>query len=160
MASPYTAEARAEARRLWIEEGHGPTAISRVLGGKPTAQTVLNWANTPDADGKTWDDYKADRLDALISATSPETLALNLMRKVEQVASNPNLDPKGADALSKYVSSLRKLTDPVYQVGMTYQVLTAFLGFLRQSYPDLVTPEMIGAFRDFKNDARRRLGVG
>jgi len=160
MASQYSADDQAEARRLWIEEGQGPTAISRALGGKPRAQTILNWANRPDADGRTWDDHKADRLDTLIAATSPETLALNLMRQVQQIAAQPSLDPKQADALSKYVSSLRKLTDPVYQVGMTYQVLTGFLGFLRQHYPDLVSDPLIGAFRDFKNDARRRLGVG
>lgn len=158
MRSPYTAEARAEARRLWVEESKGPTDISRTFGGKPTPQTVLNWANVPDDQGKTWDDYRAERADALIASTSPETLALNLMARVQQLASQPSLDPKQADALAKYVSSLRKLTDPAYQLGMVYQTLTGFLDFLRSQYPDVVTDPLIGAFRDYKNESRRRLG--
>ena len=156
---PYKLETRLDARRLWIEEGIGATEISRQMGGKPTAQTVLNWSNETDKDGLTWEDHRETHVEMMISASSPQQMATRLMARMEKLLAGDISNPKAADDLAKYASVFRKLTDPAYQISMTYQVLTDWITFCKDEYPDLITEDMIAATRDFKASARRRLGL-
>lgn len=155
----YPIETRAEARRLWVEEGWTATAISRHFGGSPVPQTILNWAGAPDQHGKTWDDYREERVDALFGDASPANLSRRILDQIAKLLEQPSLDTKQADALSKYQRAFKELIDPVYQVSMIYQALTDYLAFCRTHYPELVNRELIESIRDFKNEARRRLGT-
>lgn len=159
MPGPYSLDTKLEARRMWVEDGMGATAISRQMGGKPTAQTILNWSGVADSEGMTWDDHRQARVELMINAATPEHMATKLMGRISRLLDDPDLDVKHADALAKYAKVFKQLIDPAYQVSMTYQVLTGWIEFCRESYPDLLTEEMIGATRDYKTTARRRLGL-
>lgn len=159
MASSYTIEQRIEARRLFVEDGLGATAISRAMGGRPVPQTILNWSQEADKDGKSWEDLRQERVEMLIESASPDQMAKRLMERINKLISDPNLDPKQADALSKYVSTFRQLIDPAYQVSMTYQVMTQLTLFLKTHYPDVITESWVAAMREFKNETRRRLSL-
>ena len=41
-----------------------------------------------------------------------------------------------------------------------YDLLEQLVLFLRDNYPDLLSGELVGAVRDFKNTLRARLGEG
>lgn len=155
--SPYPEKMKIEARRLYVEDGRQPHWISQYYGGNPVPQTVLNWSNALDAGGKTWHDHRREHLDALYGEITPGSLAQWIMAQIHDLKKSGEGHVKNADALAKYVKSLEKLVDPVYQMTMTYDVLERFAAFAAESYPELVKSGMVEALRAYKNQEYRRL---
>ena len=157
MGAPHTPQTRRECRKLFVEEGLTPNAISRRMGGNPVVQTVLNWARSPDESGKTWYDHREAYLDEYFGDITPESLGKWIMRQIHALQSSGESHTKNADALSKYTKALREILDPVYQMSMTYQVLTRLSSYLAANHPKLARKELIAAIRSFKNDEYLRL---
>ena len=157
MGAPHTPQTRRECRRLYVEEGLTPNAISTRMGGSPVVTTVLNWSRKPDEDGKTWKDHREAFLDAYYGDITPERLGQWIMKQIHDLQHSGEGHTKNADALSKYTKALREILDPVYQMSMTFQVLTRLGAFLNTSHKKLATKALVSALRDFKNEEYRRL---
>ncbi len=157
----YPTDTVVEAKRLFIQQGRTPAEIAALLGEDgPVAQTVSNWASAEDADGQTWYDLRAARAERLYQDTSPQSIARKLMEQIAAILHAPVFDTKKADALSKLTTVLRRITDARYQLSALYQALSDFALYLKEHHPDLLTPELIGALRGYKNELRRRLHEG
>lgn len=153
----YTSDVRMEARRLFVDEEQSVTSISERFGGNPVPQTILNWACKKDADGKTWYDYREERIQRIYVQTSPGELARKVLGQIDRLLSTDGFDTGKADQLSKLSKFLKEFIDKEYHVSMIYEVLEDFLSFCQQHHNALLTRELVDAIRDFKNERRDRL---
>jgi len=134
---------------MFVEDGKSPSAISVLYDGKPSHQTVLNWAGQPNADGDTWYMLQRKLRDARYRAASPEALGLWIVDAIGELLSKGKPDSKTADALMKFVKAMRELLEPRYIMSMHYHTLTQLIAFLLEE--GLGTPETLQAIRAFKD---------
>ena len=156
----YSDDVRAEARRLIVWHGYTPDQASAHFDGSPAASTLDNWARSEkyaDEDGDTWYEQREATTRERIHETSPEEMARRTLSKLHELMMQPGWDSKRGDQLSKLSKHLRHFVDPRYHVSMTLQVLTRFLHFAQEEYPEAATPELVRAVRDFKSQERSKL---
>lgn len=156
----YSPAIRAEIKKLFVNDGKSPITISNIYKGNPTMQSISNWANAINKEGKNWKDEREDYEQYYYEQLSPKNLASKIMMKIDSFLSKSNEDfnVKDADALSKLRVSLEKITDKRYQIPMMYQLLQDEIVFLREHYPELSEEPLINAIRHFKNTLKERLG--
>ncbi len=154
---PYSADIKAEVKRLFVDEGKSPSEISQIMGGNPVPQTLYNWASAVGKGGKTWWDLREERADQLYEAAQPQHMARRVMEKIELLLAQPGFDSSRADSLSKLSKYLKEFIDERHQVAMMFQTMTELATYLRENHPERLTPELVQAFRHFKNDVRSRV---
>jgi uncharacterized protein Usg len=154
---PYSSHVRAEAKRLFVNQDYTFAQIERALAPDgPVAQTINNWAQQADGNGKTWHDLRDERRERLFRETSPEQMAAKLMQRMDTALDKPGT--KGADELAKYAAVFQDIVDPRYQLSMVFQVLTDFVQFCQDEHPDLIAEgDLTDAARRFKDRERERL---
>ena len=142
----YNPKIQNTAKKMYIEDGKSAVEIAKHFKGKPTAQTILNWASKEN-----WEQLKLDFRNRQYEKLSPKTLAEKILSKIEKLVSieNDQFTTKDADALAKLQKSLSNLTDSKQQLPAMFQMLTDFGNFLKEKYPSLLTPELIRAIKEF-----------
>jgi len=155
----YGPDIRAEARRLIVWHGYTADEASEHLGDDgPAASTIDNWARTQvNEEGETWYEQRESVAEERVTATRPEQMARDVLAKIQELLTQPGFDANRADQLSKLSKHLRHFVDPRYHVSMTFQVLTRFLAFLKEHYPEATGPELVRAVRDFKAQERDKI---
>jgi len=155
----YPPQIRAEAKSMLVCEGKSAKEIAELYDHEPCVQTILNWAAHKNKEGKNWydirDEYEHNKYEAL----SPKGLAFKILNKINMLLNTDNskFGVKDADAIAKLRVSLEKLTDKKYQIPMMYEVLTLFVKFLKQHYPEVVNGNFLNAVRHFKNSLKEVL---
>jgi len=157
----YSPEMVNEAKLLYIQKGMTLKQLAEYFGEKgPSIQTFSNWAKRKDKHGKTWHDYREEFQEKKYNELSPRNMAMKIMDKIWE-ALNSDMDlSKLGDLLAKTQKSLEKLTDPVYQVPVMYQMLQDLILHAKKNYPDIVTEDFLECIRSFKNSIRSRLENG
>lgn len=152
----YPPDIKAEAKRLIVIEQLTPAKAAERI--PPAESTIAMWARQEDADGKDWYQLRKERAERLYKNTSPQSMARKLLERIDKLLDEGSLSPSEADALSKYTKVMRSIAEPKYQVSVMYQFLEELITFLKTSHPDLFTPDMADALRDFRTQLRDRLG--
>jgi hypothetical protein len=154
----YGPDIRAEARRLVVWHGYTAEEASEHFEGAPAASTIDNWARTQvNEEGETWYEQRESVAEERVTATRPEQMARDVLAKIQELLQQPGFDANRADQLAKLSKHLRHFVDPRYHVSMTFQVLTTFLAFLKEHYPEATGPELVRAVRDFKAREREKI---
>lgn len=155
----YGPDVRAEAKRLVVWHGYTPAQAAQHFDGSPAASTIDNWARTAEdpETGRNWyEERKATRQERF-DVTRPENMARMTIKKIHEVLQQPGWDDGRGDQLAKLSKHLRHFVDPRHQVSMTLQVLTRFLQFVQEEYPEAARPELVRAVRDFKAQERSKI---
>lgn len=156
----YGDDTISEARRLIVWHGYTPHQASTHFDGSPAASTIDNWARSKkhaDEDGLTWYEQREDTMRERVHQTSPEHMARLTIGKIHEVLSTPGWDAHKADQISKLSKHLRHFVNPQYHVSMTLQMLTRFLQFTQEHYPEAASSELVRAVRDFKSQEKSKL---
>lgn len=156
----YSPEVRAEVKKMFVLEGRSAKYISGYFKGKPSLQTIMNWANDKNKEGKNWFDEREEYELQRYEQISPKGLANKILQKINFLLNkdDSNFSVKDADALAKLRVALERITDRKYQIPMMYEMLTDLTTFLREHYPKLANQELVNAIRHFKNTLKERLG--
>jgi hypothetical protein len=154
----YSADIKAEARRLITWHGYTAELAAEHFDGAPAASTIDNWARSDrDEDGRNWYEQREQATRDRFDVTRPEHIGRDVIAKIHEVLSQPGFDANRADQLAKLSKHLRQFVDPQYHVSMTFQVLTRFLAFTKKHYPGAATAELVRAVRDFKAQERSKI---
>jgi hypothetical protein len=149
-----------EARRLVVWHGYTPAQASAHFDGRPAASTVDSWARSErhaDEDERTWYEQREDTMRERVHQTSPQEMARLTIGKIHEVLTQPGWDANKGDQIAKLSKHLRHFVEPRYHVAMTLRVLTRFLQFVQEEYPEAAGPELVRAVRDFKAQERSKL---
>ncbi len=149
MAKRYSVHFRDELQRLFVVDGMAPSAIGVMYDQRPTMQTVIRWAETPDDDGKTWYDHRRELRNARYRAASPEAIGLWFIDAIGKLLQSDGGDVKTADALAKLTKSMQSLLEPRFIMAMHYHTLTQLVKFLINE--GLAETETLDAIRRFKD---------
>jgi hypothetical protein len=142
---------------MFVERELSAHAISIQNGGKPSVQTVLNWAEKKDKSGKSWNDYRQERIDQMYLEMSPQNMANQILKRIWDLLNGPWTTSKEADQLVKLQSSMEKLTKPELQIPVMYQMLMDFVLYCKKNEPSIVDDKLLQAVQGFKNHIRARL---
>jgi hypothetical protein len=151
----YKPQLRAEVKKLFVDDGLPAYEISKLYAGHPSTQTVLNWA-----DRFSW--YK-DRQDLEVKAyeaLTPQSIQQKFLQKVNFILNKDlsELKSKDADAIIKFIKSMKELLNKDFQLPMMYQVLTDLLEFIHKNYPEFmkVNENFLIIIQHFKNELLER----
>jgi len=150
----YGPKIKAEARRLYVQDGLSPRRIAEELSG-PSWQTIDNWRRKKDRNGKTWIDYREEEMLRQYEAVSPENLARKILQRIYDLLGN--YTDKTPDDLAKLTATMKKIVDPKYQIHIMFSMLTDEVKFAKKYYPKIVDDKFLSMIRDFKNFLRGRL---
>mgnify|MGYP001035138865 CR=1 FL=1 len=165
----YDTNTKAEAKYLYIDKELSYVQISNHFGGRPTWQTVRNWAITKDpVTNLSWQDEKKKKYKDKYLKLSPQQQAQGLMDAVNHIIDvlstkikKGSTDVKElstlADSLAKINKTLENVVDKKFQIPMMYEFLEKFVSFLQLNYKQFITPEFINVIKHFKNDLRKQL---
>lgn len=149
-----------EAKRLFVEQAKSCEDICVLIGGAIAVSTLYKYAKTPDDDGRTWYDLRIEYRDQLYQEASPQHVAQKLIEKINELLNADDFDTKSADAIAKLQRSLDRILDSSYQIPVMYGMLSDFVVFAKDHYPDLLAHDggaFVACIRDFKNTLRERL---
>jgi hypothetical protein len=154
----YTSEIKMQARQLFVEKEMTLLEIEAYFKSffgnddYPKKSTIANWAHKRDTKGRTWDDYKKEVQEQKLLQMSPEGMARMALQRHWELLNDQSLKgQKLGDALVKSSKTLEKLTDPRMQLQARLQALVDFMAWLKNDKPELVSPDLLEAFREFKN---------
>lgn len=156
----YKVQVRAEIHRLFVQEGLSAKEIARRFKGKPSAQTVSNWASEKRKDGSlTWNEERDDLERQAYENMSPEAQAQKILKRINFILNKDitKFNTKEADALAKLQKLMERVIDKKYQIPMMFELLTKFTEFLKDNYQELLSDEMLNAIKHFKNYKRKQL---
>lgn len=143
-----------EVRRLFVNEGYRPEQIAELMGGKPAASTIRLWARTADpSTGIDWWEERDRLAQAKYEQVSPEATALRLWERLHD-----ELDKAGpsADSVRKYITSIRDIIHPKYNIPVLYALLHELSEFAETYNPDLVTEAFYDLLEAFKTHQRAK----
>lgn len=158
MAKRYPYKIKALAKSLYIDQNLTLVEISEYFNGKPSIQTVANWANVSHPKTKlNWHEERQQREGAEFEMISPRKLEEKLFDLLGQAADNDGEElSKTADAIAKIAKSIREVIDPQKQLPSMFQVLTELLKFIKDRYSDKFSDstynELVNVVRHFKNE--------
>jgi len=144
--------------KMMIVQRHmDAAAVSRELGGKPSAKTIERWMYTKATrgqnKGKNWIDLRDEQTTNEYELLTPETLAFRIMEDIKALYQNPDLSPeRRADALVKLYKPMEKLLEPKLRVNALFATLKDFVDFLHRNHPDLISDELMNAIREYKDE--------
>lgn len=150
-----------EIKRLYVYDGQTANAISK-MEGMPTAATILKRAKATNNEGLNWDDEKQQFQSERLALLAPGGLAIKIFEKIEKFLTKDitKFSTKDADAIAKLHKSLERVLDKRYHVHMMIEVLTDYMKFLRENYPELVADgKIFNSARNYKNTMLNKLGV-
>lgn len=164
---------------MYVNRQMAKREISKQLNGRPSDTQIARWARRRNTrTGKTWDDERKERAEAKYLELSPQAIASQFMRKLNQLLQDDGIPceacgRKGldagrfADAAYKTVATMEKVLDPSLQFPVMFVMLEDFLKFARSQQPDvfrkngkqLTGEQIVQLIRDFKNHIRARLNL-
>ncbi|MBC8377186.1 MAG: hypothetical protein H8E26_14170 [FCB group bacterium] len=150
----YSESVRLKCQQLFIEESKKPREIALIMNGKPSWRTITRWSKIED-----WEKSRKEWLHHKIQELSPKSIEEKIMGKISELLDNEIKDNATADALAKYLNSLFKISSQKSQIPAMFSMLEEFLKFIRKNQPDLLTPALIKASRDFKDDQLETHGL-
>lgn len=154
----FDKEIRLEARRQFVHEEKGPHEIAKHFKQRPSANTIMKWAKEKNPEGKDWYDQRQALEEDEYEKISPSSLVKKILNKIHKFYEKADFSHIDADAIAKLQKQLEKIDDPRYQIPVMYQLMTDFVNYTRQNYPNLITQEFAEAIRDFRTEIRKKLG--
>ncbi len=157
----YDNATRAECERMFVFEHKSARQIAAIYNNRPTSETVRVWADTLDADKRTWYDKRRDFLDAVVAELDPDALHEHMLiiakQKVLQFAAT---DPDAAfEALNTINKAREKHFDERHLVELTLRATNRLIDHLRAEAPSLLTDKLLGQIRAFVDDECREVGL-
>jgi len=151
----YTLEKKLMVKELVVMKHFAPDAVSKIFNGRPSANTITNWADHVDEEtGKTWWDERREFAKKAFEELSPKRITTKILQRISDLLDDPKFS---SDALAKEMRALERLTSPDNQIHVMYQMLTDFMLFIKEKNPALLSKELNDMFRDFRTHLRARL---
>lgn len=157
MAKRYPPDLVANAKKLIIYEGWSPRKVSEFYDGSPHWQTIRNWAEELNEEGKDWFDLRQDYIDSVVNQITPHQIERLYQKRIYEVLSDPEFGVKHSDSLRKLQKDFHQITEPGRQIPVVYAMLTEFINYMRQHHSELLTADLLAAIRDYKNYQRNKL---